>query len=140
MEEEVTSGVRTCSRDNDSLAQALGNPEHPGRVRGVGVYRGFKDVFRSEKPKTRSRTTNAQLRIELQKQYEEQLKEMEQRVEQRVLSRIASHQFAHPSEQGLPISPGIRRSSEASGTGEDEFDSMKVIHTIHSFKAITIGS
>ena len=76
MEEEVTSGVRTCSRDNDSLAQALGNPEHPGRVRGVGVYRGFMDVFRSEKPKriTRGRPTDeervAQFRLEIQKEYD----------------------------------------------------------------------
>ena len=136
MEEEVTSGVRTCSRDNDSLAQALGNPEHPGRVRGVGVYRSFKDVFRSEKPKTRGRPTNAQLRMELEKEYDLKLAQMEARL----LSRMASHQFAHPSEQGLPISPGIRRSNETSGTGGDEFDRMKVIRTIHSFKAITIGS
>ena len=142
MEEEVTSGVRTCSRENDSLTQTLDNPERPGQVRGVGVYKGFKDVFRSEKPKRRSRAKaieeekDARLRQEIQKEYEAKMAEMETRI----VSHVTSHQFTHLSEQGLPISPEIRRSSQASGTWEDEFDNMKVIPTIHSLKAITTGS
>jgi hypothetical protein len=142
VEEEVTSGVRTCSRENDSLSQTLDNPEHPGRVRGVGVYKGFKDVFRSEKPKRRSRAKvtdeerDARLRREIQQEYEARMAEMEARI----VSRVTSHQFTHPSEQGPPISPGIRRSSQASGNWEDKFDNLKVIPTIHSLKIITIGS
>ena len=150
MEEEVTSGVRTCSREHESLSQTLDNPEHPGRVRGVGVYKGFKDVFRSEKPKRRSRAKvtdeerDARLRREIQEEYDkrlaERMAEMEARMEARIVNRVTSHQFTHPSEQGPPISPGIRRSSQASGTWEDEFDNLKVIPTINNLNAINVGS
>ena len=36
----------TPNRENDELTRALGNPEHPGRTRGMGVipwYEGFSD-------------------------------------------------------------------------------------------------
>lgn len=146
MEEEVTSGVRTCSRENDSLSQTLDNPEHPGRVKGVGVYKGFRNVFRSEKPKRRSRAKvteeerDARLRRKIQKEYELRMAEIEARMEARIVNRVTSHQFTHPSEQGPPISPGIRRSSQASGTWEDEFDNLKVILTINNLNAINVGS
>ena len=34
------------NRENDELTRALGNPEHPGRTRGMGTipwYEGFSD-------------------------------------------------------------------------------------------------
>ena len=44
--EEAQSGVFQPNRENDELTRALGNPEHPGRTRGMGVipwYEGFSD-------------------------------------------------------------------------------------------------
>ena len=35
--EEARAGVFTPNRENDELTRALGNPEHPGRTRGMGV-------------------------------------------------------------------------------------------------------
>jgi hypothetical protein len=132
------------------LSQTLDNPEHPGRVRGVSVYKGFRNVFHSEKPKRRSRAKvtdeerDARLRREIQEEYDkrlaERMAEMEARMEARIVNRVTSHQFTHPSEQGPPISPGIRRSSQASGTWEDEFDNLKVIPTINNLNAINVGS
>ena len=42
--EEARSGVFQPNRENDKLRRALGNPEHPGRTRGMGAilwYEGF---------------------------------------------------------------------------------------------------
>ena len=35
--EEARSGVFDPKRENDELTRALGNPEHPGRTRGMGA-------------------------------------------------------------------------------------------------------
>lgn len=133
MEEEVNSGARSVERQNDSLSAALENPEHPGRVRGVGVYRGWKEVFRVEgqKPRRKSRAKVnkdeivAQIRAEVSKEYDARFAEMEA-----MLTQIRSA-TTQPSEQPPPISPGIRRSSQASGTwgANDDLDNLKVINT-----------
>ena len=44
--EDARKGVFMPNRENDELTRALGNPEHPGRTRGMGVipwYEGFSD-------------------------------------------------------------------------------------------------
>ena len=44
--EEARSGLFEPNRENDELTRALGNPEHPGRTRGMGAipwYEGFSD-------------------------------------------------------------------------------------------------
>ena len=44
--EEARSGLFKPNRENDELTRALGNPEHPGRTRGMGAipwYEGFSD-------------------------------------------------------------------------------------------------
>ena len=44
--EEARSGVFQPNIENDELTRALGNPEHPGRTRGMGAipwYEGFSD-------------------------------------------------------------------------------------------------
>ena len=44
--EEAQSGLFEPNRENDELTRALGNPEHPGRTRGMGAipwYEGFSD-------------------------------------------------------------------------------------------------
>ena len=133
MEQEVSSGARTVERQNDSLAAALGNPEHTGRVRGVRAYRGWKDVFRVEGEKSRRKPRArvdkdeivAQVRAEVSKEYDAKLAEMESRL----LNRFSS--LAQQSEQPPPISPGVRRSSQASGTWAlDDLENLKVITTV----------
>ena len=44
--EEARSGLFEPNKENDELTCALGNPEHPGRTRGMGAipwYEGFSD-------------------------------------------------------------------------------------------------
>ena len=44
--EDARKGVFTPNRENDKLTRGLGNPEHPGRTRGMGAipwYEGFSD-------------------------------------------------------------------------------------------------
>ena len=38
-------GSFKADRENDLLSTALGNKEHPGRTRGVGVYVPWRDGF-----------------------------------------------------------------------------------------------
>jgi len=38
-------GKFTPGRERDILSVGLGNPEHPGRVRGISSKEGWKDVF-----------------------------------------------------------------------------------------------
>ncbi|CAA0826047.1 Unknown protein [Striga hermonthica] len=45
LEEQCTQGSFKPVGRNDILATALGKPEHPGRVRGVGKGVGIKDFF-----------------------------------------------------------------------------------------------
>jgi hypothetical protein len=129
VEEEVNSGARTVSAHEDSLSAALENPEHTGRVRGVGAYRGWKEVFGGPKPRRRPRgklnkdEIVAQIRQEVRAEYDTKLAEMESRLAQQIAS------LTQPSEQPPPISPGIRRSSQASGTCVDSLGHLKVITT-----------
>lgn len=125
MEEEVNSGARTVSRQNDELSQTLENPEHPGRVRGVGVHLGFKDVFGGSKPRRKREKQDAKierLRQQMQQEHDSKMVEMESRIFERLSSQFRQ-QYDHPP----PISPGFRRSSQASGTWGDAFDNLKVI-------------
>ena len=126
MEEEVTSGLRTVDRVDDSLSAALGNKEHTGRVRGVSVYRGWKDVYDGPAPKRRPRDKVNKDEMEsrltqLTQDYNRKIAELE--------SRFLNH-TNQPSENQPPVSPGFRRSSQASGTEVlGDLDNLKVITT-----------
>ena len=105
MEQEVNSGARTVSRQHDALSQTLENPEHLGRVRGVGVHVGSKDVF--GKLKTRGKREKKDDKMErrcqqLKEEYEAKLAEVESRISERL-----SSQFTQPSEHPPLISPGF---------------------------------
>lgn len=129
MEEEVNSGARSVERQDDSLSIALGNPEHPGRVRGVGAYRGWKDVFNGPKPRRKSRAKVnkdeivAQIRKEVSAEYAAKIEELETRL------RADFTAMAQPAEQAPPTPTGVRRSSQASGTFGYDLDRLKVITT-----------
>ena len=129
MEEEVTSGSRTVERVDDSLSAALGNKEHTGRVRGVSVYRGWKDVYDGPAPKRRPRAKVNKEEMEsrlaqLSQEYQRQMAELESRLVNQMVH------ITQPSENQPPISPGFRRSSQASGTEvHGDLDNLQVITT-----------
>lgn len=65
-------------REIDLLSQALGNKEHPGRTRGMGVYvpwrHGFPDYSETYRSRKRSKAYRSeQIKQELRAQLEEQL-------------------------------------------------------------------
>lgn len=43
--EEATQGTFVPTRHHDYLSEALGKEEHPGRVRGYGVYVTVRDIY-----------------------------------------------------------------------------------------------
>ena len=77
--EDARKGVFTPNRENDELTRALGNPEHPGRTRGMGVipwYEGFSDWnddYRSRARKKMEEEKNRKLEEEQRKQDPERL-------------------------------------------------------------------
>lgn len=138
MEEEVNSGARTVARQEDSLSLALPNPEHTGRVRGRGAYRGWKDEFNGTKTRrkgprnkvnkdemeSRLAQVRQEVREELSMEYNQKLAELESRMVNQM------HQIRQPSEDRPPVSPRIRRSSQASGTEViGGLDNLKVTTT-----------
>ena len=46
--EDIEKGSFTPSREKDELSLGLGNPEHPGRVRGLGKHKTWKEGFRED--------------------------------------------------------------------------------------------
>jgi hypothetical protein len=62
-------------RENDELTRALGNPEHGGRTRGMGVvpwYEGFAGWNNSYKSRSRKKKVEADRLSKLERMYEQQ--------------------------------------------------------------------
>ena len=115
--------VVTTSRTHDILTTALGNPEHPGRTRGLGsdvpwdvgfheTKEEYERMMRARRSQTQSQTTQTdhaameeRIRAEVSRQVEQIKEELRA---QFALAAAAS-------------SPGARRSSCASSTlvGDD---------------------
>ena len=137
MEEEVNSGSMTVERVDDSLSAALGTKEHTGRVRGVSVYCGWTDVYDGPKPKRRPRakvsteemeSRLAQVRQEVCEEFRTEYDGRMAEFESRWINQITS--LTQQSEQQPPVSPGFRRSSQASGTEVlGVLDNLQVITT-----------
>ena len=83
--EEARSGVFQPNKENDELTRALGNPEHPGRTRGMCVipwYEGFSewnDDYRSRARKKMEEEKKRKLEEEQRKQDAERLQGLEAR-------------------------------------------------------------
>ena len=122
----MESGLRIVSRQDDSLSAALPNKEHTGRVRGEGSYKGWKDTFTGPRP----RIKRPRAKVD-QQEMESQLAEVRQQLAE-MESRLMTHMQHNmqPPEHATPISPGIRRSSQGSGTEVlCGLDNLKVITT-----------
>ena len=80
--EEVHKGIRSSDRENDVLTRALGNKEHPGRTRGVGIV-PWQKAFEGESSSYRSRARARTRR-------EEELQRFRQEIEDSMQERIAA--------------------------------------------------
>src|SRR4051812_23294964 len=59
---DARNGIFVPERENDELSRALKNPEHPGRMRGVGVvpwYEGFVEYTDTYKSRARKKKLEA---------------------------------------------------------------------------------
>ena len=77
---ESTLGSFQGTRENDMLSVALGNKEHPGRTRGLGLYVPWKHGFQDESGMYRRRKRNkaerdAQLREEIKESLRDELRD-----------------------------------------------------------------
>ena len=83
--DEGQRGVFTPNRENDELTRALGNPEHPGRTRSMGVipwYEGFSEWnkdYRSRARRKMEEEKKRKLEEEQSKQDAERLQGLEAR-------------------------------------------------------------
>ena len=83
--EEARTGVFQPNRENDELTRALGNPEHPGRTRGMGVipwYEGFSEWnedYRSRARRKMEEEKKRKLEEEQRKQDAKRLQGLEAR-------------------------------------------------------------
>ena len=81
--EDARKGVFTPNRDNDELTRDLGNPEQPGRTRGMDVipwYEGFSDWnddYRSHARKKMEEEKKRKLEEEQRKQEADRLRIVE---------------------------------------------------------------
>jgi hypothetical protein len=117
------------SRENDELTQALGNKEHPGRTRGVGMVpwkAGFPDALHLYKRPKKGREDDVEARINervdervahLMAQRDREIELKMQRFQEQLLAQ--THKQADDAELMIP-SPGARKSSQASVVLPDE--------------------
>jgi hypothetical protein len=94
-------------RENDELTLALGNPEHGGRTRGVGVvpwYEGFAGWQDSYKSRSRKKKVEADRLSKLEQKYEQQQQEIQELKQQRATPRQV-----HPASE-----PTLQKSSAGS--------------------------
>jgi len=105
LSEESIQGSFQPSREKDILTSALGNKEHPGRTRGIGVSVPWKLGFPDDASSYRSRRRNkferaaaeherlqamiaAEVEAKLKEQMDMMKEQMDQRVEEQVIERI----------------------------------------------------
>ena len=108
-------------RDRDELTLALGNKEHPGRTRGVGIVPwkyGFKDDINTYRSRKRAKTQQDQRMRELEEMLAAQgsrIQEMEGEMQRRAKLALIQMTQAIGTENPNPlISPPQQRSSHAS--------------------------
>ncbi|KAL6650311.1 hypothetical protein ACP70R_009236 [Stipagrostis hirtigluma subsp. patula] len=107
---ESSEGSVTGVREHDILTEALGNPEHRGRVRGVSSDSGWRswpeceDMYRKRK---KSRVVDVEM---FEETLEQRLAREREQMHQQFMALLAAHGVATIPE----ISPLKRRSSQSS--------------------------
>jgi len=95
-------------RENDELTLALGNAEHGGRTRGVGVvpwYEGFAGWQDSYKSRSRKKKVEVDRLSKLEQKYEEQ---------QRQIQLLTQQRETPQQEAGEPVPSTLPKSSVGS--------------------------
>jgi len=91
-ETALKQGLLAVERYDDVLGKSLSNPEHPGRVRGVGGLVPIRKTY--EKSSIRRRRTpsssEAKMREELREEMEEKVREIEVRLEAKMREEMKS--------------------------------------------------
>ena len=73
---QSSQGSFQADRERDILSAALGNKEHPGRTRGIGLYDQWKDGFSKDSETYRSRKrAKAEREAELREEIRASLRE-----------------------------------------------------------------
>ncbi|KAH1221278.1 hypothetical protein GmHk_12G034741 [Glycine max] len=105
-EEQATQGSFVAHGRQDVLATAIGRPEHPGRVRGIGVGVTIKQCFGSAPRTSRSASSLPPDELhQLTQQIRDQLEEsITEKVTRQVMASF-SHLQSQMQSQGLAVPP-----------------------------------
>jgi len=91
-EAALKKGLLAVERYDDVLGKSLPNPEHPGRVRGVGGLVPIRKTY--EKSSIRRRrapsSSEAKMREELREEMEDKVREIEVRLEAKMREEMKS--------------------------------------------------
>ena len=91
-EAALKQGLLAVERYDDVLGKSLPNPEHPGRVRGVGGLVPIRKTY--EKSSIRRRrapsSSEAKMREELREEMEDKVREIEVRLEAKMREEMKS--------------------------------------------------
>ncbi|KAL5131046.1 hypothetical protein HKD37_12G034014 [Glycine soja] len=105
-EEQATQGSFVAHGRQDVLAAAIGRPEHPGRVRGIGAGVTIKQCFGSAPRTSRSASSLPPDELhQLTQQIRDQLEEsITEKVTRQVMTSF-SHLQSQMQSQGLAVPP-----------------------------------
>ena len=105
-EEQATQGSFVPHGRQDVLTAAIGRPEHPGRVRGIGAGVTIKQYFGSA-PRT-SRSSSSLPPEELQQLTQQIRDQLEESITEKVMRQVMasfSHLQSQMQSQGLALPP-----------------------------------
>jgi len=90
-EAALKEGLLAVERYDDVLGKSLPNPEHPGRVRGVGGLVPIRKTYDKSSIKRRRNPSSSEAEIEARvgKRVEEQVKDIENRLRQEMKAEFA---------------------------------------------------
>ena len=90
-EAALKEGLLAVERYDDVLGKSLPNPEHPGRVRGVGGLVPIRKTYDKSSIRRRRTPSSSEAEIEARvgKRVEEQVKDIENRLRQEMKAEFA---------------------------------------------------
>ncbi|KAL6565020.1 hypothetical protein OROMI_016470 [Orobanche minor] len=119
LEAQCTQGSFTPEGRCDILAEAIGRPEHPGRVRGIGFGVGIRDYFgRSSR---RSASINDSVLEELTKKITYDVTQNLMKTFGHTLESLGAHSQQHHTDLRTPDDHHITRVSTKGSCADDFF-------------------